>query len=90
MFRFTKDDLNITHNPEILDLITEAGHSYIFRAPHWSCDGAIRYVFYVIHVCLLFYPKLQDMKDLEVAFENIIENDFGLFSVYFRYVGFSN
>ncbi len=91
LFCFTMDNLNIHHNPEILELITRAGHCYIFRAPYWSCDGAIEYVFNTIHLYLLFfYPKLQSMNGLEAVLENIIENDLDLFSVYFRHVGFSN
>ncbi len=87
-FCFTMDNLNVHHNPEILELISEAGHRYIFWAPYWSCDGAIEYVFNTIHSYLLFfYPKLQDMNDLEAALENIIENYLGLFSEYFRHVG---
>lgn len=90
-FCFTMDNLNIHHNPQILEMIAEKGHCYVFRAPYWSCDGAIEYVFSTIHSFLLFfYPDLDSMDDLEDAIESIIGNDLGLFSCYFRHVGFSD
>ena len=88
-FCFTMDNLNVHHNPAILSLIVDSGHRYVFRAPYWSCDGAIEYVFNTIHMFLLYYyTDLQIMDDLESALESIIENDLGLFSHYFRHVGF--
>jgi transposase len=32
-----------------------AGHRYLFRAPYWSVDGPIEYVFNTIHTHLLSY-----------------------------------
>ncbi len=40
-FCFTMDNLNIHHNPLILQLITKSGHRYLFWTPYWSCDGTI-------------------------------------------------
>ncbi len=89
-FCFTMDNLNIHHNPLVLQLITESGHRYVFRAPYWSCDGAIEYIFNTIHSFLMFeYPGLENLDDLENAIENIIETKLGLFSPYFQHVGFN-
>ena len=46
------DNLNIHKHPLILDLIDDAGHRIVFRAPYWSCDGATEYVFITIRVKL--------------------------------------
>jgi len=51
-FCLTMDNLNIHKHPAVLDLIDDAGHKIVFRAPYWSCDGAIEYVFNTIHVKL--------------------------------------
>ncbi len=70
------DELNIHHNPEVLELIPEARH----------CHGNLMAplsMYSTQFTCISFlYPKLQDMNDLEAALENIIENYLGLFSVY--------
>ncbi len=88
-FCFTMDNLNIHHNPQILEIIAERGHQIVFRAPYGSCNGAIEYVFITIHSYLLyFHPNLETMDDLEDALETIITNDLGFYSRYFRHVGF--
>ena len=51
-FIFTMDNLNIHKHQLILHLIHVRGHRVVFRAPYWSCDGAIEYVFNTIHVKL--------------------------------------
>jgi transposase len=43
------DNLNIHKHFIIRDLIAHAGHKIVYRAPYWSCDGAIEYVFNTIH-----------------------------------------
>jgi hypothetical protein len=53
-FCFTMDSLNI-HNhkhPMVLYLIYNSGHRVVFRAPYWSCDGPIEYVFNTIQTHL--------------------------------------
>ena len=40
-FCFTMDNLNIHKHPLILDLIDDAGHMIVFRAPYWPVDGAL-------------------------------------------------
>ena len=42
---FTMDNLNIHKHPVILNLIHEHNRRMIFRAPYWSCDGAIKNIF---------------------------------------------
>jgi hypothetical protein len=51
-FCFTMDNLNSRKNPMVLNLITGAGHHYLFRAPYWSVDGPIEYLFNAIHTNL--------------------------------------
>ncbi len=55
LFCFTMDNLNTHHHLMVLGLITGAGHCYLFRAPYWSVDGPIEYVFNTIHTHLLSY-----------------------------------
>jgi hypothetical protein len=38
-FCFTMDNLNIHHNPVLLQMIASQGHMYLVRAPYWSVDG---------------------------------------------------
>ncbi len=54
-FCFTMDNLNVHHHPMLLNLITSRGHQYLFRAPYWSVDGPIEYVFNTIHTHLLMH-----------------------------------
>ena len=54
-FCFTMDNLNIHHNQILLDRMEERGHRYLFRAPYWSVDGPMEYIFNTIHVYLLTY-----------------------------------
>ncbi len=89
LFCLRMDNMNVHHNPMISQLIRDSGHCYVFWAPYWSCDGAIKYVINTIHSFLLyFWDKLETMEDLEIIIESIIDNDLGLFSNYFCCVGF--
>jgi hypothetical protein len=51
-FCFTMDNINIHKHASILEMIEDAGHRIVFRAPYWSCDGAIEYVFNIINTFL--------------------------------------
>jgi hypothetical protein len=87
-FCFTMDNLNSHKNPMVLNLITGAGHRYLFRAPYWSVDGPIEYVFNTIHThLLLFFTEIHDLDQLENCLNEII-NDIGGFERYFFRVGF--
>ncbi|KAL7530091.1 hypothetical protein ACHAXR_003304 [Thalassiosira sp. AJA248-18] len=78
-------------HPVILDLIEDAGHRLVFRAPYWSCDdGAIEYVFNTIHVKLQMNDGgVTTVDDLINEIDDII---FGMvdssFYPYFQHVGF--
>lgn len=90
-FCFTMDNLNIHKHPVILDLIADAGHRVVFRAPYWSCDGAIEYVFNTIHT----YLEMDDGTHLEDANAlvnkiNLIIASMGSFCRYFLHVGFQD
>ena len=89
-FCFTMDNLNIHKSPIILDLIAESGHRVVFRAPYWSCDGPIEYVFNIIHTKLqIDYDGVDNVEDLIAKIDDII---FVLVHSYFRaysvHVGF--
>jgi hypothetical protein len=47
------DNLNIHHSSVLLNLIASWGHRYLFRAPYWSVDGLMEYMFNTIHTLLL-------------------------------------
>jgi len=52
-FCFTMDNLNVHKNVLVIQEIMNHGYRVVFRAPYWSCDGAIEYVFCTIHSYLL-------------------------------------
>ncbi|KAL7526315.1 hypothetical protein ACHAXR_001422 [Thalassiosira sp. AJA248-18] len=89
-FCFTMDNLNIHKHPVILDLIEDAGHRLVFRAPYWSCDGAIEYVFNTIHVKLQMNDGgVTSVDDLINEIDDIIfEMVDSSFYPYFQHVGF--
>ncbi len=90
-FCFTMDNLNIHHNPLILQLITKSGHQYVFWAPYWSCDGTIEYTFNTIHSFLMLeYPGLENIDHLENATENIIKQSWVCFLHIFSMLGLVN
>ena len=89
-FCFTMDNLNIHKHPMVLTLIEEAGHRLVFRAPYWSCDGPIEYIFNTIHTKLqMDFDGVEGVEDLVHKIDNII---FGMTDVgfrrYFEHVGF--
>ena len=87
-FLFTMDNLNIHKHFIILDLIENAGHRIVFRAPYWSCDGAIEYVFNTIHTFLeMDGDKMEDVTALENRL-NLIIGSLDSFRRYFLHVGF--
>ena len=72
-FCFTLDNLNIHKHPIILNLIEEAGHRVVFRAPYWSCDGAIEYVFNTIQTHLQMDDDgVDNVDDLIEEIDDII------------------
>ena len=89
-FCFTMDNLNIHKHPAVLDLIEDSGHRVVFRAPYWSCDGAIEYVFNTIQVKL----KIADngvitpddlINEIDDIIFHMVDHSF---YPYFRHVGF--
>ena len=89
-FCFTMDNLNIHKHPLILDLIEDSGHRVVFRAPYWSCDGPIEYVFNTIHVKLQMNDNgVSTVDELINEIDNIIFDMVDAsFNPYFRHVGF--
>lgn len=89
-FCFTMDNLNTHKHPMVLNLITSRGHRYLFRAPYWSVDGPMEYIFNTIHTHLLMhYREVHDLDALENALDLIIAQ-MGNFLRYFLHVGFPN
>ena len=87
-FIFTMDNLNIHRHPAIDNLIHARGHRVVFRAPYWSCDGAIEYVFNTLQTRLQM-----DVNGVDTVFElvnkiNAIIADMPSFKGYFIHVGF--
>ena len=89
-FCFTMDNLNIHKSPVILDLIDSSGHRVVFRAPYWSCDGAIEYVFNTIHTMLQMNETVaEDVHQLIIELDDIIFRMVpNSFRPYFVHVGF--
>ena len=89
-FCFTMDNLNIHKHPIILDLIRDAGHRIVFRAPYWSCDGPIEYVFNTIHFKLQMEEDGKgNVNELMELVDDIIFNITPhSFYPYFTHVGF--
>lgn len=92
VFCFTMDNLNIHSHPALLNLITSRGHRYLFRAPYWSVDGPMEYVFNAIHVkLLLFFRQIEDLDQLGNALDQIIgQLSPAGFLAFFSHVGFPN
>ena len=45
-----------------------------FRAPYWSVDGPMEYIFNTIHVFLLqFHNEVHDLDQLEATLDHIID-----------------
>jgi len=89
-FCFTFDNLNVHHHPILLHLITSRGHRYLFRAPYWSVDSPMEYIFNTIHVFLLtFFRDCEDLNELGNHLDIIIAQ-LNNFLRYFLHVGFPN
>jgi transposase len=87
-FTFTMDNLNIHKHAMILNLIHVCGHRVVFRAPYWSCDGPIEYVFNTIQTHLqMQYNTVATTAALENELNRIIGN-LGSFKPYFLHVNF--
>ncbi len=58
----------------VRDLIAHAGHRIEYRAPYWSCYGAIEYVFNTIHTELEMDDgvAMENVDDLENRINNIV------------------
>mgnify|MGYP006203868831 CR=1 FL=1 len=87
-FLLTMDNLNIHRHPAVLNLVAERGHRVVFRAPYWSCDGAIEYVFNTLQTRMQM-----DVQGVETVIELVakigeIIGDMPTFNNYFIHVGF--
>jgi hypothetical protein len=76
-FCFTMDNLNIHHNPVLLQMIASRGHRYLFRTPYWSVDGMdhgpVEYVFNMIHTLLLqYFCTIDDLPVLGNRIDTVI------------------
>lgn len=81
-FVFMMDNLNAQ--------IRNAGHGLVYRAPYWSLDGAVEYVFNTIHTKLQRrHHQINDLDALKNGM-NIIIGEFTSFKKYFVHVGSPN
>jgi hypothetical protein len=72
----------------IIHLIYFRGHCVVFRAPYWSCDGSIEYVFNTLQTKLqLDHIGVDDEFALVNKINNIIVS-IPSFKPYFLHVGF--
>ena len=89
-FLITMDNLNIHKHPIILNLIHTKGHRVVFRAPYWSCDGPIEYVFNKIQTDLQGpFGDIDTVGDLENRIDVII-GGIQSYREYFLSVGFKD
>ena len=89
-FLFTMDNLNLHKHPMIINMIHSRGHRVVYRAPYWSCDGAIEYVFNTIQTNLQV-----DVNGVGSVYQlvnkiNTIIAHMPHFKRYFIHVGFAN
>lgn len=87
-FLFTMDNLNLHRHPVTTNLIYARGHRIVFRAPYWSCDGVIEYVFNSIQTHLQM-----EINGVNSVFQlvnkiNVIIGGMPSFKRYFLHVGF--
>ena len=72
----------------ILNLIHENGHRVVYRAPYWSCDGPIEYVFNTLQTRIqMSFSTIDSLDDL-VDEVDLVVKELGPFTSYFVHVGF--
>ena len=82
-FLFTMDNLNLHRHPIVQNSIHASGHCIVFRAPYWSCDGVIEYVFNTIQTMLQMDPEgVEEVHGLVNKINGII-GDMTSFKPYF-------
>ena len=88
LFLLTMDNMNIHRHPAVLNLVAERGHRVVFRAPYWSCDGSIKYVFNTLQTRIQMNVQgVNTVLELVAKIGDII-GDIELYKNYFIYVGF--
>ena len=73
------DNLNVHHDQLIQQMITGAGHRWVYRAPYWPKDGPIEYFYNSLESnlrtnafeCDTIAEMEQQKHDLEVRLEQI-------------------
>jgi hypothetical protein len=89
-FLFTMNNLNLHKHPMIINMIQSRGHRVVYRAPYWSCDGAIEYVFNTLQTNLQV-----DVNGVGTVYQlvnkiNTIIANMPQFKQYFIHVGFAD
>ena len=87
-FLFTMDNLNLHRHPVTTNLIYAHGHCVVFRAPYWSCDVAIEYVFNTLQMRLQMEINGVDNVFQLVNKINVIIGGMPSLKRYFLHVGF--
>ena len=85
---FNMDNLSLHHSLQTATIIHNAGHRLAFRAPYYSVDGPIEYVFNTIQCALRINNHLiSDGSSLIDEMRNAIANT-ETFELYFIHCGF--
>lgn len=85
---FVMDNLRSHQNNAIKAVIHGHGHRIVFRAPYYPVDGAIEYVFNVLHCALqLRLCSIRTTDDMETQIDNIVHS-MEEFSCFFAHCGF--
>ena len=87
LFCFTMDNRDIHHSEILLERFEERGHRYLFRAPYWSLDRPMEYIFNIVHVLLTYSRDIGDLDELGNRLDSII-TEMGDFLEYFMHVQF--
>ena len=82
------ENLNLHRSPLVQNLTHSFGHRIVYRAPYWSCDGPIEYVFNKIQTIMQMDPEgVDDIRALVNKINGII-GDMTSFKPYFIHVHF--
>ena len=85
---FIMDNLTSHHSAIIRQMITDAGHRIVFRAPYYPVDGPIEFVFNHVEEQLTGYQYLiengEDLRDAVIAIVTRIQH----FQEYFIHCGY--
>lgn len=84
----TMDNLNAHRNMIVQQIIHQAGHRVVFRAPYHPIDGPIEYFFNHMQQDLtLAMYRVEDLNDVKAEVRATLRNT-STFRPYFTFIGF--